>query len=81
MIFCQLQEIVKGLKRLAKEIEKFGPAIDREKSPQNAEYPWRQGGRLILPCQHGFFMADFSQNLYGELIELLREAADELISR
>jgi len=47
----QLREIVKIARKLAREIEKLAPAVDRETSPANAEYPWLDDGRLIVPCE------------------------------
>lgn len=39
---------------LAEDIEKLAPAIDREATPQNAEYPWEDSGKIICPCDHDF---------------------------
>lgn len=47
----QLQEVVKVARKLAREIEKLAPAVDRETSPANAEYPWPDDGRVVVPCE------------------------------
>jgi hypothetical protein len=47
----KLREIVKLARKLAREIEKLAPAVDREASPANAEYPWLDDGRVITPCE------------------------------
>lgn len=47
----QLREIVKVARKLAREIEKLAPAVDRETSPANAEYPWLDDGRVVVPCE------------------------------
>lgn len=47
----QLREIMKLARKLAREIEKLAPAVDRESSPVNAEYPWLDEGRVIVPCE------------------------------
>lgn len=46
----QLREIIKVARKLAREIEKLAPAVDREASPANAEYPWLDDGRVVVPC-------------------------------
>lgn len=48
---AQLREIVKVARKLAREIEKLAPAVDRETSPANAEYPWPDDGRVVVPCE------------------------------
>jgi hypothetical protein len=50
----QLRQIRKTARVLAREIERLAPAVDRETSPSNAEYPWEQGGRVITPCEFDF---------------------------
>ncbi len=47
----QLREIVKVARKLAREIEKLAPAVDRDTSPANAEYPWLDDGRVVVPCE------------------------------
>jgi hypothetical protein len=47
----QLREIVKVARKLAREIEKLAPAVDRDTSPANAEYPWLDSGRVVVPCE------------------------------
>ncbi len=39
---------------LATEIEKLAPAVDREQTPANAEYPWLLGETVFLPCLHHY---------------------------
>ncbi|WP_433926598.1 MULTISPECIES: hypothetical protein [Sorangium] len=46
-----LRETVKVARKLAREIEKLAPAVDREISPANAEYPWSDDGRVVVPCE------------------------------
>jgi len=42
--------------KIAREIEKLAPAVDRAWSPENAEYPWERGnwdegnGTVLVPC-------------------------------
>lgn len=39
---------------LAVEIEKLAPAVDRDQTPQNAEYPWIVGETIFVPCRHSY---------------------------
>jgi hypothetical protein len=50
----QLRNIQRECNRLAREVEQLAPAIDRGHSPQNAEYPWLDGERVITPCQYEY---------------------------
>ena len=50
----QLRNITRMCRTLAREVEKLAPAVDRENAPENAEYPWLQGGRIIVPCDYGY---------------------------
>lgn len=45
---------MKIARKLAREIEKLAPAVDREISPANAEYPWLDDGRVIVPCEFAY---------------------------
>lgn len=68
VIYCRATEVVKRYKGrnklllritrtaklLARDIERLAPAIDRENTPQNAEYPWLDNGKIISPCQYDF---------------------------
>jgi hypothetical protein len=40
--------------KFAREIEKLAPAVDRATSPENAEYPWLRGGRVLTPCEYTY---------------------------
>ena len=50
-----LSEIAVVAHRLARSIEKLNPAVDREGSPTNVEYPWESGGAIHVPCQQTVF--------------------------
>lgn len=51
---AQLHSLVKASARLAAEIEKLAPAVDRGSSPENVEYPWEAAERVIAPCEWSF---------------------------
>jgi hypothetical protein len=40
--------------KLAREVEKLAPSIDQSTSPENAEYPWEHGDKVLLPCEYGY---------------------------
>jgi hypothetical protein len=65
---------------IASQIEKIQPAVDRDKSPQNAEYPWSDPRRIYVPCEHPFFEGDFLPEVWVEFVKTLRLAADRLIA-
>jgi len=48
------QGVARTVRRIAAQVEKLAPAVDREATPDNAEYPWEDGGRIVVPCEHGF---------------------------
>jgi hypothetical protein len=51
---AQFREISRLARGLAREIEKLAPAVDRAGSPENVEYPWQSGDKVIPPCQYGY---------------------------
>lgn len=50
----QLRVIQRECNRIAREVEQLAPAVDRGSSPQNAEYPWWDGERIIIPCEYDY---------------------------
>ena len=50
----KLLVIRKLCRNLAREVEKLAPAVDRDNSPENAEYPWAQGDRIVVPCDYSY---------------------------
>ena len=51
---AQLREISRVARGLAREIEKLAPAVDRTGTPENAEYPWESGDKVVSPCQYSY---------------------------
>lgn len=51
---AQLTRLIRESRKLAREIEKMAPAIDRAAAPENAEYPWEANGRVTAPCNYSF---------------------------
>jgi hypothetical protein len=77
---AQLQETRQGLLHLATEVEKLAPAVDREKSPTNAEYPWTNGVDLTVPCEAAYsIMSSFNDSVWRNFVQVLADASAELI--
>lgn len=51
---AQLAAIRKGLAPIALAVERLAPAVAREGSPGNAEYPWELGESVVAPVDHDF---------------------------
>lgn len=51
---AKLRQIERFARSLAAEIEKLAPAVDRDLTPANAEYPWEDGGAVSVPCRHRY---------------------------
>ena len=39
---------------LSREVERLAPAIDRDTTPANSEYPWADGENAVVPCEYAF---------------------------
>lgn len=50
----QIRNISRLCGNLAREVEKLAPAVDRDNTPENAEYPWAQGEQIIVPCDYAY---------------------------
>jgi hypothetical protein len=51
---AQRRQLTRIARHLAREIEKLAPSVDREESPENAEYPWASGEEVVVPCEYGY---------------------------
>ncbi len=52
--YARHQAICKTSATLAREIEKLAPAVDHAAFPENAEYPWERGEKVLVPCTYPF---------------------------
>jgi hypothetical protein len=48
------QAVVRASVKFAREIEKLAPAVDRAAFPENVEYPWEAGGKVVSPCDYSY---------------------------
>ena len=67
-------------RHLAREINFLSPAVDDGGGrPDNCEYPWEDGGKVIVPAERGFTNLNFLKGQTGMLfIKLVDTAIDEL---
>ncbi len=66
---AKLKQMVRDGQRLARQIEKLAPAVDREQTPANVEYPWVEGNSVFTPCSYK----------YGNLSLLTQQNAHEFL--
>ena len=77
---AQLASIRQELNGLATEIEKLAPAVDRQQSPTNVEYPWTNGVALTIPCDHEFpLMQSHGRDIWTLFAKTLDDAATDLL--
>ncbi len=62
---AQLASIRKGMVPIAQAIERLAPAVAREGSPGNAEYPWELGGAVVAPVDHDFHEVHLLRGAHG----------------
>lgn len=43
---------------LAASIERLAPAVDRERTPANTEYPWMDGSTVFVPTKYRFAVSE-----------------------
>lgn len=67
---------ISQIRQLSEEIEILNPAMTRDnKRPDNCEYPWEYGGKVLSPLDHSFAPTRLVTASYGRaFIKLLRRA-------
>ncbi len=76
-----LQQTLRRVQGLAREIEKLAPSVDRQQSPANAEYPWAEGESIVTPCRHSYAVMVALQSPNGnDFLRLLQEAINGYFS-
>jgi DNA-binding transcriptional MerR regulator len=77
---AQLETIRNDLYRLGTELEHLAPAIERQRSPTNVEYPWSNGVTLTVPCDHAFpVMRSYGRDTWSLFEQMLDNAATDLL--
>ena len=72
---ARLQSLMRDAEKLAREIERLAPAIEKAQVPANTEYPWEAGGRVIAPCEWSFEALSLLKASRGRtFLKLLEEA-------
>lgn len=73
-----LRSFTRFARRLAREIEKLAPAVDRDQSPGNVEYPWLVEDTVVVPCEFYYpSMAVLAQPDGRRFLKLIQEAIVE----
>ncbi len=49
-----LRNISRYARQYAERIELLAPALGSEKQPSNAEYPWADAMKIVIPCEYSF---------------------------
>ena len=62
---------------LAVGIERLAPAVNRDRTPENAEYPWVSGGVVFVPIRHRYAVSRGLAELAGQEFLKLIEIAIE----
>lgn len=74
----ELPKIMKHARSLARAIEKLAPAVDRERSPANAEYPWQAGDQIVIPCEYNFPDLELLTSPQGRsFLKMVKTAIDD----
>ena len=62
----------KRVRRVAEDVEKLAPAVDREVTPSNAEYPWLEGNEIKTPCRYSYPSLHLLQTADPKGVEFLQ---------
>jgi hypothetical protein len=76
-----IRDVVRFVKRLAREIELLAPAVDDGgRRPDNCEYPWEDSaGRVRIPADFTFAVEALLREPSGKkALRILQRAADRL---
>lgn len=77
---AQMRVVMLHFTQLAKEIEVLNPSMDRDARPDNCEYPWDGGGRIISPLDWSFHPVQLLSVPSGTtFVKLLRLAINRII--
>lgn len=76
-----LKQLERDANCLSREIEKLAPAVDREQTPANVEYPWIQGQLVFTPCVFSFANLSLLRDQNGrEFLKLIAMAIKDFSS-
>ena len=63
---------------LAVGIERLAPAVDREQTPENAEYPWLNNGVVSIPVRHRYALSEeLAESAGQDFLKLLEIAIED----
>ena len=77
---AQIQRVQKQFNQFAHEIEVLSPAQDRDKRPDNCEYPWKQGSEIKSPLDWPFELSKLLTRKSGTtFLKSLRSAINHIL--
>ncbi len=63
---------------LAVGVERLAPAVDRERTPENAEYPWVSGEAVSTPARHRYALSgELAEPAGQDFLKLLEVAIED----
>lgn len=66
---------------LAASIERLAPAVDRERTPANTEYPWIDGAAVFVPIEYRFAVsAQLAEPAGRDFLRLIETAINDFQS-
>lgn len=74
----QMERYARGL---AVSIEKLAPAVDKDQTPENSEYPWISGRNIYAPVSHHYRLTDDLAKPAGrDFLRLIETAIEDFSS-
>ncbi len=78
---AQEQKVQKRFNQFAQEIEVLSPSMDRDRRPDNCEYPWKSGDDIISPLDWQFELSRLLIIPSGTtFLKCLRSAIDRALA-
>jgi len=78
---ARLKQMVRDGQRLSRQIEVLAPAVDREQTPANVEYPWIEGNSVFTPCKYKYGNLSLLTEQNGhEFLRLIKTAIEDFSS-
>lgn len=81
---ARLRNVIRYARKYARAVEELAPAVDRENTPCNAEYPWEDEHGVVVPCEytypgHGFLLSP-RDPASVDFLKVVRTAIDDFES-
>jgi hypothetical protein len=78
----KLETVIGYARKYAEAVEKLAPAVDRDSTPCNAEYPWVDDkGSVVVPCEYTYpnydFLLDPRSRNGSEFLKIVTRAIED----